>query len=304
MENVVLMDKRRFFRPMESIAVFWMQELAREEAQSHLHNYLEICYVYEGSGYHVLDGCQTRAEKGCMFILDRRTPHAFFKTEGTRALVTVNILCDENYIEHKLRRMNMPGLPLDGAAGIDFNNMPRACRVYGERAELFDALALKMTREYAGRQSGYERMLDAYLTEWIVEMDRLSGSAGIRETSRPISMGGATDTLQMLFDYLGANYRDKINLSELARLSCFSRNYLCRIFKAHTGMSVGEYIQRCRIQEACRLLSETSMTISNVATQVGFADYKFFRACFIRRMGTTPSQFRKRHKGEVLSQII
>ena len=76
-------------------------------------------------------------------------------------------------------------------------------------------------------------------------------------------------------------------------MSFFSRNYFCRLFKDATGMTVVEYIQKIRIQHACRLLKETNDTVLSISHQVGYEDIKFFTKLFKRYTGQNPSAFRK-----------
>ncbi|TGV04760.1 hybrid sensor histidine kinase/response regulator transcription factor [Flavivirga rizhaonensis] len=72
-----------------------------------------------------------------------------------------------------------------------------------------------------------------------------------------------------------------------------SQSVLYRKIKVLTGQSISEFIRSVRLKKASQLLSQTDMSISNVAYDVGFNDLKYFRKCFKKAFNETPSQYRK-----------
>ena len=82
-----------------------------------------------------------------------------------------------------------------------------------------------------------------------------------------------------------ASYSSEIGISE---------NYLSRLVKKSTGLSVGAWIDIVRIQRAKRLLSETRLSIIDIAATVGVEDQSYFSRLFKKETGMTPSAFRKK----------
>lgn len=72
-----------------------------------------------------------------------------------------------------------------------------------------------------------------------------------------------------------------------------SGNYLSRLVKKSTGRSVGDWIDIVRIQRAKRLLSETRLSIIDIAAEIGLEDQSYFSRLFKKETGMTPSAFRK-----------
>jgi transcriptional regulator GlxA family with amidase domain len=58
-------------------------------------------------------------------------------------------------------------------------------------------------------------------------------------------------------------------------------------------MSAFEYLQKIRVDEACRLLTETTRKIVDVASEVGYSDYNFFNKTFKRIAGVTAHKYRE-----------
>ena len=66
-----------------------------------------------------------------------------------------------------------------------------------------------------------------------------------------------------------------------------------RRFKAATGMTLIDYAQNLRIEEAKRLLESTNRQADAIGADVGYEDVSFFRRLFKRRTGLAPSHYRR-----------
>ncbi|MCR5019278.1 MAG: helix-turn-helix domain-containing protein [Bacteroidales bacterium] len=76
-----------------------------------------------------------------------------------------------------------------------------------------------------------------------------------------------------------------------------SRTTLYDKVKAITGLAIGEYILKVRIDMAKRYLSETAMPISEISDNLGFSSQRYFSTAFKRATGSSPSDFRKANQG-------
>ncbi len=83
-------------------------------------------------------------------------------------------------------------------------------------------------------------------------------------------------------------------LESLARRVHYSPDHLVRLFKRHLGVSPGEFVIRCRMEEAQRLLLFGGDSIGAIADMLGYTDAGYFTRQFTSRIGTPPSSFRKR----------
>ena len=94
--------------------------------------------------------------------------------------------------------------------------------------------------------------------------------------------------------YITEHYGDpQVNVSAVADTFHLSPDHLGRIFNAETGATVSSYIMDTRISEASKLLSETAVSINDIAALVGYGDANYFAKVFRRKMGLTPSEYRK-----------
>ena len=95
-------------------------------------------------------------------------------------------------------------------------------------------------------------------------------------------------------DYIHMNYHSSISIRELTELLGVSQPYLFRIFKTATGKSPKQYLGDYRLLQAKKLLDETDLTVTQVASSVGYADALAFFKFFRLRQGVSPQTYRKR----------
>jgi AraC family transcriptional regulator len=68
--------------------------------------------------------------------------------------------------------------------------------------------------------------------------------------------------------------------------------HLARVFRAHHGVSVGEYVRRVRLEWAATELARSDTPLAVIATEAGFADQSHFTRLFKQHAGVTPARYR------------
>ncbi|WP_418667929.1 response regulator [Allofournierella sp.] len=94
-------------------------------------------------------------------------------------------------------------------------------------------------------------------------------------------------------EYIQQHLEQKITLDELAAEAGLKKSYLCTLFKASLGQSIGEYMLEQRLRRAEGLLTTTSLRIWEIGEKVGIPDPLYFSKVFKRRYGVAPSQFKR-----------
>ena len=85
-------------------------------------------------------------------------------------------------------------------------------------------------------------------------------------------------------------------LEELASFINISPTYLCTLFKAETGYTIKDYIHLRRIALAKKLLSETVLSLDEIAIRCGYNSYSYFCRQFKGHTNTSPANFRRKAK--------
>ncbi len=94
--------------------------------------------------------------------------------------------------------------------------------------------------------------------------------------------------------YIHDHMQDTYSLKKLAEVARSSERTLLRHFQQVLNKSPLEYLQQLRIERACIMLEITIDTVQTIATACGIADVNFFRRLFVRHVGMSPAEYRKR----------
>lgn len=108
---------------------------------------------------------------------------------------------------------------------------------------------------------------------------------------RPENMSNAT-FLHMV-RYIDTHFAEDCFLHQLADEMNMSASYLGQLFKREAGKTYTAYITELRIKKARELLDVKDLSISEIATSLGFHDYFYFLKTFKRMVGVTPTQYRQ-----------
>ncbi|HTI00566.1 MAG TPA: DJ-1/PfpI family protein [Acidisoma sp.] len=87
------------------------------------------------------------------------------------------------------------------------------------------------------------------------------------------------------------------SVSALAERMKVSPRHFARMFRADLGMTPAVWVEMARVEAARRLLEEGRQMPKQVAAACGFADADVLRRAFLRRVGVTPAEYRRRHGG-------
>lgn len=97
----------------------------------------------------------------------------------------------------------------------------------------------------------------------------------------------------LAIEYIHSHIREEIAIDKLAQLEQMSATAFRVAFKQHTGSAPIDYVISQKISAACRLLSQTDHSISEVAAEVGYHDQYYFSRIFKKKTGISPLRYRK-----------
>jgi len=103
--------------------------------------------------------------------------------------------------------------------------------------------------------------------------------------------------INMCLNHIFNNLYEDITLSSLANLVGMHPNYLSSLFKKEVGLSIAEYIQRTKIEEAKSLLTFTNYSLLKIATMLNFHDQSYFTKIFKKYTGITPRKYKNTSEG-------
>lgn len=129
------------------------------------------------------------------------------------------------------------------------------------------------------------------LCVWIVKvLDRFTESVYENRNIKNVEI------IRKAKEFIWTNYKKKIKLINISQAAYLSPYYLSHIFKKETGSTLLEYLTTVRIEEAKRLLENTTWNTTRISFEVGYFDQSYFYKVFKTLEGVSVSDYRKRMK--------
>lgn len=250
----------------------------------HTHEFLEMAYVIKGKAVHNFNDLESKIiSQGDYFFIDYRTTHGYKSIDGEE-FVVINCLFLPELIDKSLVYCK------------DFKTLLRH-------------YLLRISDEYSGFNIADRIFFDSdkkilnILKEMLFEYEksnifksefmRLKIMEIMLLTARAVSNEKKTDIVSQVTAEIHKNYNKPITLEGITCGLNYSMPYVSKLFKEKTGLNFKEYLQKVRIEEACRLLVNTNEKVQSVSKLAGYSDSDFFCRIFKKVVGHTPGEFRK-----------
>jgi len=98
--------------------------------------------------------------------------------------------------------------------------------------------------------------------------------------------------------WIEANAAQDIDLQSLAQRARLSVYHYLRVFSSVVGATPHQYLLRCRLRHAARLLADEDRSVTDIALDVGYADLSNFVRSFTRAAGVSPRAYRRASRGD------
>src|SRR6266700_2788786 len=146
------------------------------------------------------------------------------------------------------------------------------------------AIQIEQAQSIAELQCLHEEMLQAYC-----------------RMVRELSVAALPSMVKEAVTYIRFNIDQPLSLNRIAETLGVHPSYLSRTFKKELGMTLTEYINKLRIEEAKYLLDHSNESVATIALSVGYNDPNYFSKVFTKLEHVTPKNYRKRKKGNAPS---
>ena len=126
--------------------------------------------------------------------------------------------------------------------------------------------------------------IEGLVFEILAEASRCKAAADERKSPR---------WLGQVTEFLHANFSASLALESVAGIADVHPVHLARVFRRQTGGTIGEYVRRLRVEFACRRISDSNESLTEIALAAGFSDQSHFTRTFKNQLGITPGEYRK-----------
>lgn len=142
----------------------------------------------------------------------------------------------------------------------------------------------KIQTEYRNKLLYHEQKESQLLAQALIEI--------ARTLETPVFQYKKDLPLRIL-DYIHEEYSHALTNQQIAEVFNFHPNYINALIKSCTGMSLHAYLIHIRITYALDLLENSTLSISEIAEACGFCDIFHFSRCFKKKIGYSPTEYRR-----------
>lgn len=144
----------------------------------------------------------------------------------------------------------------------------------------------RLQTEYLENDIANLNIVQSYLMALFCEMNK--------NAKKTLKIGSAATVLSNKFkELIYANIKTRHQVKFYASLLNVTPNHLNKSVKSSTGKSATKWIEETILLEAKYLLFQTTLSVSEIAMQVGHEDHSYFSRFFKKHEGLTPVQYRK-----------
>ena len=237
----------------------------------HAHSFTELFYIVRGKGEFSVKGRSFPIEKNHLVIINPQIEHAEFSSE-------------EQPLEYIV--LGIEGLQFD-----PFDQEPEEVgvihftQVHRSTVHYLQALLEEVENDLVGHEVVCQSLLNVILIQILRHKElKLSISAS----------GSVNASCRTVKDYLDVHFKEPLTLEILAQQAHQNKYYVAHTFKNAYGVSPMRYLINRRVDESKFLLSETDVSVGQIASITGFSSASHFAQAFRRIAGMTPKEYRKK----------
>jgi len=276
------------FLKIESANSYTIREqlVAHVTSKYYYHPQVELVYFEKSDGMCIIGDKVQIIKEGDIFLLGANLPHLFRN--------------DEKYLNKKLKVRIIVLHFLPDFWGKYFLELPdlKSIKMLLKKAERGIRIEGKARQKI--RELMKEMLVGNGAERIILLLQTLAVIARSKElkTILPIGFQSQLDTeneerINNVYAYTLQNFQKKIHTKEIAGIAHLSEHSFCRYFKNKTGKTYSNFLHEIRIKHACKLLSESRLSISHVINECGFINYANFFRYFKQLTGNTPAEYQK-----------
>jgi len=266
--------------------------LSREEpffqAPFHSHPELELVYVKESFGKRIIGNSVANFESGDLVFLGSDIPHVWLNDEIY-------------YHNNKLKAKAIVVYFNKDIFGPAFYELKEAQKINTlfEKAKKGLSITGKTNKLIAKKLEKLVAKQDFEVIIGLFEiLSILSATTDFdfinNETYTPTNDSFKKDRLSDVYQYVKENYKKEISLDEVAQIANLTPTSFCRMFKSKTKKNFIEYLNEIRISNACKLLIETDMSVSEIAYECGYKTVSNFNKLFKKNTANTPKEYQNK----------
>jgi AraC family transcriptional activator of pobA len=249
----------------------------------HRHDFYEVLYLSNGSGFHIIDSNKYEIKPPCIFFLSPGQAHRLELSSDIDGFIF--LFTAEFYLVNQTNKNKLLEFPF--FFSVSQNNPPLLIQNKIDD-DFFRALFIRGCSEIAKNETSSE------IIHSILELVLLTCNNLYPDDLTTVQKGKGQIIVKNFLKLIEENYQNNLSVTQYARRLAISPNHLTQMVKQITGKTSIELLQEKLIVETKRLLIHTNLTVSEISDKMSFDDQSYFTKYFKNKTGTTPLQYRKK----------
>ena len=252
---------------------------------THWHEEMEIIYITRGKGFVRLNDELVQIETGDIILIGKETIH-YIQSDKDDILYFKSLVFNLNIIYSYLGDACQVEL-VDPLMNNKFE-IKSVLKKENKRYSQFLKIYLNIIEVYCKKEKYFYIKIKGLFFELFYEMFKADVIRNV-----DISKTRKTSKMKVILDYIDNHYYENMTINNLAQMMHYNEYYFMKIFKQYTGKTFISYINEIRIEKSKYLILNTDLSITEIATKVGFNNTSYYIKKFQHLQGITPHKFRK-----------
>jgi Transcriptional regulator containing an amidase domain and an AraC-type DNA-binding HTH domain len=264
-----------------------------EDYMIHTHDYAELVIILNGEALHIVDDETYKISAGDVYLIREKTAHGFSNVKHL-AICNIGIKNDALTVKYPDLK-NLPGYQALYVLEPYYRREHQfRSRLHLDYPSLQHVISIinNMNDEYNKKEEGFRSMFVSYLLNIMIYLSRIYPKMKNEYNNKVLTIANAVTHMERCYD-------KKVRIDELAKKAGVSTRQFNRIFKKNYGVSPVDYLIKLRIDKTALLLSNTDMSIIDIAIENGFCDSTHFARQFKTVLGVTPTAYRKSKNNKI-----
>lgn len=253
-----------------------------QRIEPHSHTYFEIIWVKQGTGVHYIDFKEYRFSGPCLFLLHPRCIHTIYKENATQGGV---LKFSSSFFDRTAQQQFMLTYPV-----FDDTDVLPVIRLNKEEEQNLEHIFTGMLTENKRESAFTKSILTSYLEIFLLKIYEIKK----RQFQLPAFSNVELERFRSFQWQLEKQFKKMHHVQGYAAALSVSAKTLSNLTLKFTHKSPQHLINERLLLEAKRLLYHSSLTIKQIAHQLGFSDSAYFNRFFKKHLQLPPEQYRKK----------
>jgi AraC family transcriptional regulator, melibiose operon regulatory protein len=279
------------FNPIEE-NIFVCQQLPSAYVPLHIHQYIEVIYVYQGKCTVVLQDGEINLSEGGMIMIDKHTPHTVKGILSSDIIIDMKLKHDylsAGFLSRFTNKSIISQFLIDSV--IDNRRANNYLYFPAEGRSKVVGIMEQIMCEYFERDFFSADIINGYLFILFTELIRRNNSS----TSTEKENLNHKDAIILDFLKFIEDHYKECSLTQMADHYKYHPNYISAVLKKATGKSFKDLHQSQRLNKAALYLTNSNLPIPDIAEEVGYSSVSFFYKKFNDVFCQTPKEYRDNH---------